>query len=298
MTDWLLTQSLIGSVLIVLLSGLQRAMPVTFGVGNLYKLWLLLPLSLLLSLLPTLHPPLGAMDYLVTGFHKTQSAISGNAYAQSNLLLWIWACGAGLFFLKLLLKVQVTSRLLKQASELDVRRYLPADLSEELHRQRVVTLQSEQINSPCVAGVFQSYLLLPKNLVNQVPPQQLEHIVQHELCHIQRRDVFWNVLVQGYLLIFWFKPIGLVGSAAISIESGAGVRPDGHKRAYPIRKAWVHADHVGVQHQGAGYQSYDQLLRRNSYVETSLRRIDATGSLDVFSGFTGLHGFRHLGDRH
>ncbi len=60
---------------------------------------------------------------------------------------------------------------------------------------------------PGVAGLFRPVLLLPEGIETHLTPQQLETVLNHELCHIRRRD---NLLAAIHMVvegIFWFHPL-------------------------------------------------------------------------------------------
>jgi beta-lactamase regulating signal transducer with metallopeptidase domain len=63
------------------------------------------------------------------------------------------------------------------------------------------------VRSPATTGWWHPKVLLPRYLVPRLNPQQLSHILQHELMHVRRRDYLWDRLsTLGCYLIF-FHPL-------------------------------------------------------------------------------------------
>ena len=60
---------------------------------------------------------------------------------------------------------------------------------------------------PGVYGIFRPILLLPTGIENHLTPQQLKSILDHELCHIRRRDNLATAIHMAVEAIFWFHPL-------------------------------------------------------------------------------------------
>jgi bla regulator protein blaR1 len=60
---------------------------------------------------------------------------------------------------------------------------------------------------PGVFGILRPVLLLPQGLAGRLPAAQLEAIVEHELCHVRRRDNLTGAIHLVVETLFWFHPI-------------------------------------------------------------------------------------------
>ncbi|HXR98478.1 MAG TPA: M56 family metallopeptidase [Terriglobales bacterium] len=70
---------------------------------------------------------------------------------------------------------------------------------------------------PGVFGILHPVLMLPADLEAHLAPGQIEAVVQHELCHIRRRDNLWALLHFGVAAIFWFfPPVWWLGSRLVA----------------------------------------------------------------------------------
>ena len=73
-------------------------------------------------------------------------------------------------------------------------------------RQSVSLLQSELVKVPVTVGHLKPVILIPIGLIFQLPAQQIETILIHELAHIRRRDYLINLLQSLLGTIFFFNP--------------------------------------------------------------------------------------------
>ena len=60
---------------------------------------------------------------------------------------------------------------------------------------------------PGVVGLFRPVLLLPAGIADRLTPPQLQAVLAHELCHIQRRDNLTSALHMIVEAVFWFHPL-------------------------------------------------------------------------------------------
>ncbi len=71
---------------------------------------------------------------------------------------------------------------------------------------KVPLLQSSLIKIPLTLGVFKPIILIPVGLLVQLPAQQIEAILLHELAHVRRRDYLINLLQHIAVAVFFFNP--------------------------------------------------------------------------------------------
>lgn len=88
-------------------------------------------------------------------------------------------------------------------------------------RQAVRLLQSQLVKVPVAIGVFKPVILVPLGLLAQLPPEQAETILLHELAHIRRKDYLANLLQCLAEAVFFFNPALLWISSLIRQEREA-----------------------------------------------------------------------------
>lgn len=84
--------------------------------------------------------------------------------------------------------------------------------------KRIVLLESQLVKVPSVTGFFKPIILLPIGLLSQLPQDQVEAILLHELAHIRRKDYFVNLLQSFAEIVFFFNPGVLWLSSLIKEE--------------------------------------------------------------------------------
>jgi len=167
-------------------------------------------------------------------------------------------------------------------------------------RQKIHLVQSELVKVPAVVGWLKPVILLPMGIILQLPAEQLESILWHELAHIYRRDYLVNILQGLVETIFFFNPGLLWLSSLIRAEREACC--DDMVLSRMNRKANYLEALLAVGNEdnsrlalamsiGSANQMRDRLLR---IVNKENKRLSMTekvvlvAGLIVLSAFTGL----------
>ena len=80
-------------------------------------------------------------------------------------------------------------------------------LARRLGIGRTVTLlQSQWVKVPSAFGFLKPSILVPLGMLSQLPPDQVEAVLLHELAHIRRGDYAVNLLLLLTEAIFFFNP--------------------------------------------------------------------------------------------
>jgi beta-lactamase regulating signal transducer with metallopeptidase domain len=74
-------------------------------------------------------------------------------------------------------------------------------------RRPVRLLQSAQIAVPMVAGWVRPIVLLPVSAINNMPLDQLEALLAHELAHVGRNDYLVNLVLTAIETVFFCHPL-------------------------------------------------------------------------------------------
>lgn len=82
-----------------------------------------------------------------------------------------------------------------------------AELQVSLRIKRSVKLlESRLVTIPSVTGFFKPVILVPVGLLNNIPQDQVEAILLHELAHIRRSDYAVNLMQTFIEILFFFNP--------------------------------------------------------------------------------------------
>jgi bla regulator protein blaR1 len=182
--------------------------------GVRYGLWLaasvkfLVPFSLLVALggqfgwrtMPvTIHPRVPFAVEQISQPFATPAPAARPATASTaprrvpTLLFGVWLCGFLWNAVRWFVDWRRVRATVRAASPLPL--HLPIPVMSTAARME-----------PGVFGIRRPVLLLPEGIAEQLTPAQLDSIVAHELCHVQRRD---NLAAAVHMLVealFWFHP--------------------------------------------------------------------------------------------
>ena len=73
-------------------------------------------------------------------------------------------------------------------------------------KRSVKLLESKLVTIPSVTGFFKPVILVPVGLLNNIPQDQVEAILLHELAHIRRSDYAVNLMQTFIEILFFFNP--------------------------------------------------------------------------------------------
>jgi beta-lactamase regulating signal transducer with metallopeptidase domain len=74
-------------------------------------------------------------------------------------------------------------------------------------KEPVQVIETEEVDSPAVYGLWRKRLLLPEGLREELSAEELRHVLLHELAHIKRRDPELNWLLVILQILHWFNPV-------------------------------------------------------------------------------------------
>ena len=188
------------SVLIVMVLFVHRSLLNRFGAQCVYWLWLLVPLSLLCYLLP-----IDTFADSASGNGQVERFIvnSTNTIKSSFDADWlgiIWLVGSVSFALIYIIShLQLSRKLNLQAYQ------LKDNLVDVPHNLRLY--QSAHTFSPLLMGVFKQKLIVPEDFDVVYNTEQQKLILEHEICHFDRNDIYWNLIAFSFIALFWFHPL-------------------------------------------------------------------------------------------
>lgn len=159
----------------------------------------------------------GYPDNQVTGTAPTQDGnqvtyINDNqaAFSYTNLLIKIWTVGvvvsllyficSYLFFYgrcKKSLRPITDTRLIKEICVLQ---------KKYIGQVKMMAYKSSAVSSPMITGLVRPKLILPADKV-QWNDKELELIMEHELCHYRKKDLWLKMLMVAACCVNWFSPM-------------------------------------------------------------------------------------------
>jgi beta-lactamase regulating signal transducer with metallopeptidase domain len=104
-------------------------------------------------------------------------------------------------------------------------------------RGKIELMESELVRIPAVTGFFKPIILVPMQMMLQLPAEDVEAIILHELAHIRRKDFLVNMVQRLARLFYFFNPGLLWISSLVSDErenccDELAIEILGNKKAY------------------------------------------------------------------
>ncbi|MBB1409381.1 TonB family protein [Pseudoalteromonas sp. SG44-17] len=197
--NWLLEQQLLISLLILSLLVLERYSLKWLNANFVYKLWLMLPITLLLANMPEHFKP------LPNNVISTMLISPKQGFSTTISISWVLVYSA-IFSILALTAIVVHLRFINQLrlTNLDDKVLIDAHPDMQL-------LQSSAVSTPMVIGLFSNQLVLPTAYTQHIDSTALTLIIEHEKVHIKRADNLFNTLALMATLLIWFNPLAWLG---------------------------------------------------------------------------------------
>jgi len=153
----------------------------------------------------------------------------------------IWALGAALLCLRWFLQWRSIRSLLAGAPEVSMDLAVP------------VRITSGDLTTG-VFGILRPVVILPRQVMQALEPQQLRAVLAHEACHVRRRDNLTAAIHRCVEVMFWFHPLVWWLGANLLREREAAcdeaVVEEGHEQGV-YAESILNACRLGVAAQSA-----------------------------------------------
>ena len=266
MQNWIFTlviNTLVTTLLIMILSGLTLILKSKLAPGVRYFLWVAILFSLLVPVRPIFGQ--GVVKISSPSFEGGGGAGSSspvlespstygfwasiNNFPWTQLILAIWLVIAILFFVRQLYAYWNLKQMIKRwGRPITDSSYLRA-LKETRQllacKEEVQLIHYPLVKSPMMTGFLHPILLLPELDYEE---EELQLIFEHELTHLKHKDLYANLLSVIVTSLYWFNPA--VHFAAREMQEAAE----------------LYCDFSVLKRHGEEYRFY--------YVETILTMID------------------------
>jgi len=134
---------------------------------------------------------------------KAASSLDWRLLAVDGLAV-AWLLGTGLLLIRLLLGWRLAASLRRTASPADSRTIsLCLALAEQLGIRPPLVLRTPFSSSPLLLGTFRAAILLPEEKGETASRE----VLVHELAHLARGDVAWNLLGRVGSALWFFQPL-------------------------------------------------------------------------------------------
>ncbi|GMQ57143.1 hypothetical protein AN1V17_15380 [Vallitalea sediminicola] len=234
--DLCIITSIKGIVLILIILLLQHFFRRNFTARWVYTLWslviirLLIPTSPLENVLSLYNMGivkrlsfnmndliLGRLGTSYDSFEFIGNNININSFVNNafsidwkHLFAIIWIIGI-LFFLSIFIYININILILFKNSNVCTDKNI-LDIMNKCSEQINVTKNirlyiSSNLSSPMTYGVIFPKIIIPKDVIANLDYKELRYIFLHELVHIKRYDVLFNILGMLVCILHWFNPL-------------------------------------------------------------------------------------------
>lgn len=198
MIEWLVEQTFLVSILILLLLITQLIFSKQLSALTRYSAWALIPLTVCASTFVNFHGV--APDLLIFTVSVNNSAVAlTEAVTLSEALYVIWLAGV----ISLLSLFCYTYTSFNQRQSLNQQPSREIQLAGQTYHIKTATSYC----SPFIVGFFSPVIVVPKNFSQKYTTQQQTLILSHEQIHKLRGDLWWNLIAQMMVIGFWFNPL-------------------------------------------------------------------------------------------
>jgi beta-lactamase regulating signal transducer with metallopeptidase domain len=147
-------------------------------------------------------------------------------FELTGAMLLTWMTGAGVWGLLVLVRSRAVARRVRESAEAPealqaLLNETAAELGMRVSPPRLRLTETAQ--GPALCGLLRPVIVLPRGLGEQVEPQALRQVLQHELIHLQRRDLVWNLLQVCVQIAWWWNPLVWIANARIRALREAAV---------------------------------------------------------------------------
>lgn len=123
--------------------------------------------------------------------------------------VWIWTFGAAVILFRLFASLYRVGTIIRKAVPITDSRMidvLNAACREVGIRRSIVIRSHPEIDSPFAAGFFQPVIILPGG-AERLDENALRLMLRHELAHIVRFDVPWQIAAEVAVAFHWVNPV-------------------------------------------------------------------------------------------
>lgn len=243
----LLSLSVSGSILAILLLALKPLIKDRFSNTWQYYIWLIIIMRFLLPITSEVNLVGSVAQYIESGITATDQ-ISGQfvpksepetptsdgetwpqtpqtdtdtmtppeqnlgKIIQDNIWL-VWATGMLMMFFYKVISYNAFVRFVKIRAEIvddpSILDIYRAELASAKVKRRIPLKLNDRTGSPMLAGIIRPVLIIPSLEISE---DNLRYIFRHELTHYKRRDIFYKWLIQFTKCLHWFNPfVYLIG---------------------------------------------------------------------------------------
>jgi bla regulator protein BlaR1 len=243
--EWLYRTTLEMSLAIGLVLLLRPLVRRTLGARAAYWLWFIPVLRALLIERPEWPRTIVETIGLSSGELSIAIYPSPDVWILPSGVPWsaIWIAGALLWFaLRVAAAIKFRNVVARQSAAIELPAQLSALIPAHLQRRAPRYFVTDAPGTPFVTGLTRTLVFLPTDFFQRFSLDEQRWVVQHELTHAARGDLWVQSLWEVLRSVFWFNPIVHVAAGAMRDDQElacdqAVLRGSSHDERYSYGRA-------------------------------------------------------------
>ena len=218
LVEWLYRTTLEVSLLIGLVLLVRPVVRRTLGARAAYWLWFIPVIRAVLIDRPEWPRTLAEAVAVPGGELSITIYPSPDVWLLPSGVPWgtLWLTGAVLWVaLRVTGAIRFRSLLARQSSLIELPEQLSAMIPSRLHRREPLYFATDAPGTPFVTGLFRPLVYLPSDFLHRFTLEEQRWVVQHELTHAARHDLWVQSLWEILRGVFWFNPIVHLAAGAM-----------------------------------------------------------------------------------
>jgi TonB family protein len=192
------------TLLLVIILLLRQPLRKTTDANTAYRLWLLIPASVLVYFLPLPWTHFTELNNATIQSYLVKPTLGLNQKITNNLSIETFIGLSWIMGITALISRWVIVHLNYQKSL----KLTPTTHSAfKLKNTQLRFAQSNHIHSPILIGLFKQTLVIPEDFDDIYNSEQQELIIDHEVCHFSHHHMWVNQVALLLLALFWFHPL-------------------------------------------------------------------------------------------
>lgn len=154
-------------------------------------------------------PPALALERLTNVEEAVQDGANRPSTSIWNWIAIVWFIGVVVQIVVFIVRFAQTLQMLRGARHASSRFVETTlhQLSQSMSVRRPVVLIHGDTGSPCVIGIRNPCVLVSDVIARESRLDVLRDVLAHELAHVRRRDLLWNLLPVTVSCLFYFHPL-------------------------------------------------------------------------------------------
>src|ERR1700680_2712649 len=133
----------------------------------------------------------------------------------SRTLFWLWIVVADVLLARILLQLGSLIRAKHRIEIIDTFDWISQ--RPGVKRRYSVGI-SDTLDIPCLLGLTEPLIAIPRGIANELSSNDLRRIVVHESAHVRRYDDWFNLFEQCVLALLFFNPALYLATRALHLE--------------------------------------------------------------------------------